>query len=173
MNYDGKMSFGDFVFPNNPQQIRITRSRDISEQRLMSDDSLVTENGRRPRHISGEGEFFGEDCAAQFASLRERFERGGSGILYIPSQRPMLAYFRELQMIAADIGRVIKYSFVFVECSDGMKKSPVTRRIADGVKCLWDYSFESGIDIGALIELNPDVKRPDIAVPHGRSVRLC
>ena len=43
MNYDGKMSFGDFVFPNNPQQIRITRSRDISEQRLMSDDSLVTE----------------------------------------------------------------------------------------------------------------------------------
>ncbi len=173
MNCDGKMSFGEFVFPNNPQQIRITRSRNISEQRLIDDDSIVTESGMDSRRISGEGEFFGEDCAEQFASLRRLFEKGGGGILYIPSQRPMFAYFKELQMIAADIGRVIKYSFTFVERREGLEKLPAACRIADGVKSLWDYSYESGIDIDALIDLNPDVKRPDLPVERGRSVRMC
>ena len=92
MNCDGKMSFGDFVFPNNPQQIRITRSRTVTEQRALTGDAKVNEYGKGARKITGEGEFFGEDCIYQFSRLRERFEKGGGGILYIPSQRPVLAY---------------------------------------------------------------------------------
>ena len=104
---------------------------------------------------------------------RERFEKGGGGILYIPSQRPVLAYFQELRMIAADIGRVVRYSFVFVECSGNPANERDTYIISDGVKRLWDHSYESGIDIEVLLELNPDVKRPDVPILPGRTVKLC
>lgn len=173
MNCDGKMSFGDFVFPNNPQQIRITRSRTVTEQRALTGDAKVNEYGKGARKITGEGEFFGEDCIYQFSRLRERFEKGGGGILYIPSQRPVLAYFQELRMIAADIGRVVRYSFVFVECSGNPANERDTYIISDGVKMLWDHSYESGIDIEVLLELNPDVKRPDVPILPGRTVKLC
>ena len=173
MNCEGRMSFGDFVFPNNPQQISITRSRTVTEQRLMSEDGIVSEYGKGARIISGEGEFFGDDCTAQFARLRERFEKGGGGILYIPSQHPLFAYFRELRMMATDIAGVVRYSFTFVECSDASLRDRSTSIISDGKRSLWDYSYESGIDIWVLLELNPDIRRPDAAVAAGRSIRLC
>ena len=172
MNCEGKMSFRDLIFPNNPQQIRITQGRSVREQRSLNGDDFVFVYGRGARRISGEGEFYGEDCAEQYQRLKRLFEKGGAGILYVPSRRPVTAHLEELQMIAEDIGRLVRYRFVFVECTD-KEGCGAGRLIADGTKCLWDYSYIYGTDINALTELNPDISRPDIPVSAGRSVRLC
>ena len=172
MNCDGKMSFGDFIFPVNPYLIRITHKREVSEQHIPGGESVVSDMGRRAARISGEGELFGSGCAGDFARLKRLYERSAAEMLYLPSQRPVYAVFEKLELIGKDIGDVIRYSFSFAVIAD----APSFRRravISDGRKCLWDYAFENGLGTELLCELNPGVKRPDLAIPAGRRVALC
>lgn len=172
MNCDGKMSFGDFIFPVNPYLIRVTHKRSVAEQKIPMSGSIVSDMGKMSRRISGEGEFCGESCADDFERLKRLYESSSAEMLYVPSQRPLYAVFEKLELIGEDIEGVIRYGFSFIESSDAPEiRSKI--KIADGRKCLWDYSFESGTDIAELIEHNPDVKRPDTPVPSGRRIRLC
>ena len=173
MNCDGKMSFGAFVFPLNPYLLRITHSRTVTEAKTFYGAAAVSDMGGTVRRISGEGEFCGTDCIRQFAELQRLFENGGSDILYLPSQPPMLAVFESLTMTGRDIEGVIQYRFSFVEMPQPYRSRALTRKTADGSCCLWDYAYESGLSIETLRRLNPDIMRPDQPVPAGRSVYFC
>ena len=83
------------------------------------------------------------------------------------------AYFSELELIGRDIEGVIKYSFTFIESREKKSIKEASGMISDGRHSLWDYSYISGTDIETLIELNPDVKRPDDMIPAGRRIILC
>lgn len=173
MNCNGKMSFGDFVFPVNPGMIKISHKRTAAVQKVPNENDIVCDMGIGGRVITGEGEFFGDDCEEQFGKLKKIFEKGGAGILYIPSQEPIFAIFKELEFRADDIEGVIKYSFVFVESYENRTVKKFRRCISDGIKTMWDYSYGSGTDIETLMELNPDVTRPDVPVSAGKEVALC
>ncbi len=176
MNCDGKMSFGSFIFPINPYLLKITHRRTVAKAAVPYGYPAVSDMGGGVCEISGEGEFCGEDCVQQFAALRQYFENGGSHILYIPSEVPMLAVPVSLTLTGKDIENVIQYSFVFEGSEESGCLSQVknlTRRTADGQKRLWDYANESGLSIETLKRLNPDVGRPDKPVPAGRSVYFC
>ncbi len=173
MNCDGKMSFGAFVFPVNPYLIRISHSRTVVEQKSPYRENLTDDLGVNGRTISGEGEFYGENCMETFDSLRRVFEQGGSDILYVPSQMPVVAMFVSLELTGRDISGVLGYRFTFAEAAGRLPDRILTRKTADGKHCLWDYAYESGLPVETLIALNPDISRPDKPVPAGRSVNFC
>lgn len=172
MNCNGKMSFGDFIFPVNPSIIRVSRSRRVKSQPVTFGKTVVTDMGEDKTVISGEGEFFGGNAERDFALLSALLKKGGTEMLYVPSQRPIPACFEALELIGRDTQGVIFYSFRFVESRSG---SPADRSeiIADGTSSLFDYSFITGLSVGMLRSLNPGIKRPDIPVEAGRSVFLC
>lgn len=173
MNTDGKMSYKDFIFPVNPYVIKISRKKNTAVHKIPFYADKIFDLGEQNRTISGEGEFFGSDCLEQFERLEKVFSSRESGILYIPSQKPLLAVFESLELIAQDIENVIKYSFRFIEIADDGNDDIPQYCISDGNKSLWDYSYEFGIDIETLVKINTDILRPDIPISHGRRVKLC
>ena len=172
MNCKGRMSFRDFIFPVNPYIIRISHKRSVSDRKIPFSDDVVSDMGLNSRIIKGEGEFFGSSAENDFRRLREMHEKG-EGMLYVPSQKSVYAYFSELELIGRDIEGVIKYSFTFIESREKKSIKEASGMISDGRHSLWDYSYISGTDIETLIELNPDVKRPDDMIPAGRRIILC
>ncbi len=174
MNTDGKMSYKDFIFPVNPYLIKISRRKNTAVHKIPFYAEKVFDLGEQNRIVTGEGEFFGSDCAEQFGRLKEVFSSKDAGILYIPSQKPLKAVFESLELIAQDIENVIKYSFRFIETNNnGSNDTSLAYCIADGSKSLWDYSYKFGIDIETLVKINTDILRPDIPIDHGWRVKLC
>ena len=173
MKTDGKMSYKNFIFPVNPYIMHISHQRNIIEHKIPLNRNIVSDMGENARIITGEGEFFGTDCMNDFDRLEKLFHSGGGGILYIPSQKPIYAVFDKLELIAQDTENVVKYTFRFIESFDKNRNAVSETCISDGVKCLWDYSYEYGIDIEILVKANPDILRPDISITHGKAVKLC
>lgn len=173
MKTDGKMSYRDFIFPNNPEIIRITHSRKISKLSIANGFDYVEDFGGGYRIISGEGEFFGENAQNDFDSLKAVFEKGGGGMLYLPSQKPVYAVFESLELIGEDIDGVFKYKFRFAESFGKTAEHKEKFYYSDGESCLWDYSYQNNISIEKLLQLNPNVMRPDKAIPYGKRVFLC
>lgn len=173
MNCNGKMSFGDFLFPVNPSVIRISHRRHVNSRRIPLGEDIVSETGSGKRIITGEGELFGRNAKEEFAALREVFERGGVGMLYLPSQEPISAYFEELELVGEDVEGVIHYRFRFAESNRETVPLREKRVLADGKQSLWDVAFTYGRDVEELLRLNPSVMRPDTFLEAGKEIRLC
>ncbi len=173
MKCNGKMSYRDFIFPVNPYLINVRESRTVAEQKIPYGGSIVSDMGVKGRIITGEGEFYGSGCDECFAGLKKVFEKGGGGMLYIPSQKPVYALFESLEMMARDVEGVIRYSFRFRESRVSERELKDKVIISDGKHTLWDYSYESKVDIEILRELAPDIIRPDVLIEAGRRIYLC
>ncbi len=173
MTPDGKMSYKNFIFPVNPYVIHISHAKKSVEHKIPLARNIVCDLGENARIITGEGEFFGTNCMNDFDRLESIFHSKGGGMLYIPSQKPVYAVFDKLELIAQDTENVVKYTFRFIESFDRNKNNVSETCISDGIKCLWDHSYEHGIDIERLVKANPDILRPDIPIPHGKAVKLC
>ena len=94
-------------------------------------------------------------------------------MLYIPSQNPIYAIFESLEMMARDIEGVVRYSFRFRESPAAKTELRDKVIISDGKHTLWDYAYESNVDIEVLRELAPDIMRPDVIIEAGRRIYLC
>ncbi len=173
MNHKGRMSYKDFLFPVNPSKIRIALKRTLAVQQSPYAGSTVADMGAQSRRVSGEGEFFGNDCHEVFGRLQALFHAGGAGILYIPSQKPMYAVLDSLELIGEDIDGTVRYAFHFTESPSPSGDSPTKYCIADGQHSLWDYAYLYEIALPVLLRCNPDVLRPDTRLPHGKKVVLC
>lgn len=173
MNTDGKMSYKDFVFPVNPSLIRILHTRKINQHKIPFGSNVVSDMGKNCRVISGEGEFYGKNCIETFSELRRIFESGGGGMLYIPGEKSMYAFFASLDAVVEDIEDVIRYSFEFIESFEKESDKKILTCIADGKDTLWDIAFKYNKTVENLMELNPSVRRPDTVVERGKKVILC
>ena len=171
MNTDGKMSYKDFVFPINPSVIRIESDRKISRTECAGGFEITADAGEKAIVISGEGEFFGRDCIKDFDRLNSKM--GDAGILYLPSKKPILAFLESLEMICSDIEDVIGYKFRFIECSESRNHKNSQDIYGDDKKSLWDISYETGINIDILVQMNPHIRRPDIPVNGNERIKLC
>lgn len=173
MRTDGKMSYKDYVFPVNPSVIKISHRRKVSKASVPNGYDTVSDMGGSCRIITGEGEFFGNCCVDDFLALKAVMDKGGGGMLYIPSQSPIYAMLEELNLIAEDCEGVIRYNFKFVESFEEHHEERNLYCYGDRNQCLWDISYIYGIHIDILRELNPHIKRPDIPIYPWEKVRLC
>lgn len=173
MTTNGKMSYKDYIFPVNPSVIRISHSRKIAASKVPNGYDNVSDLGAGHRIISGEGEFYGKDCINDFIALKAVMDRGGGGMLYLPSQSPIYAMFEKLELIAGDIDGVIRYSFIFAESFENNHKEHFACCFGNNKDCLWDISYQYGIHIDVLTEFNQHIKRPDIPIRPWEKVKLC
>lgn len=173
MNCKSRMSFEDFIFPVNPYKLSITHQRTVPEKESIDRQGREAGIGKKRRVFSGEGEFFGEHCGQDFERLKQLYEKGTAGILYVPSQKPVLAVLQMLELLGEDLAEVIRYRFSFVEQADTAGKCLSPCRLGNGSRSLWDFANETGISVELLRELNPELRRPDCPVPVGKKVRLC
>lgn len=166
------MKFRDFVWHHNPREIAFECEKAVNELLSPFDSSAIQETGRRNMIIRGEGELYGEDCLEQFEKLFELFQKSGQGVLSIPHISPIYAVFESLKIIGIPRPDVLTYSFVFREVMQSkIEDKPINYTVKYGEN-LWDVSYRFEISIDRLVELNPNIKRPDI-VNEGEVVRLC
>lgn len=166
------MKFKDYEWKHNPREISFECKKNINELKAPYLSAYIQNMGRQNMIIRGEGELVGSDCLEQFGKLFELFRQGGYGVLAIPKTEPIFAVFEEIKIIGDPKPDLLIYSFVFREV---MTEKQVTRpdkyKTVHGEN-LWDVSYKFGIPIDKIVELNPDIKRPD-EVHLGYEVRLC
>ena len=113
------MRFKNYIWPHNPKRFEIGFERKISCMKLPFSGHVVQDLGSCARVFSGEGEFFGEDAYAQFRRLAEVFNEGGAGLLSHPLWPSVSAVFQKLSLLEEPGENYVRYSFRFVEYSDG------------------------------------------------------
>ena len=82
MNTTGNLRFRDFVFPVDPQIIKISSARNVFNETGAFSQPVINDCGEMPLIIRGEGEFFGESCVSDFDELKLSMEK--PGVLAIP-----------------------------------------------------------------------------------------
>ena len=167
------MRFMGYTWHHNPKELSIECGKTVvkfgvpyfREMLLSFSDKLIT--------VKGVGELYGEDCLEQYKRLQRLFEKGGTGILCLPSLPAMYACFESLRMLANDKPSVITYEFKFTQskCLDVLTKVSKTV-VADGEKTLWDIAYENNTDVHTLVEFNPHIMFIN-DVKEGVEVHIC
>lgn len=168
------MRFSGFTFHHNPGKLKITNTANIADlvSPCCTPDSVHL--GRKLRKVSGEGELYGADCLEEYTRLERLYNSGEKGILCLPHMPSMYAYLEELCMSAEPVEDVLTYRFVFTEAMSPRSSATQARYHVTTVsgESLWDISCSSGVDIGSLIHLNPQIRYIDDLAENER-VRLC
>lgn len=174
MHTTDKMSFGDFVFFQNPEKIEIIANRKIAKKEIPDGHDAVWDFGYGGRTVKGNGEFFGEDCTEQFKCLHDVMKRGGVHALYIPGVGKINAVFGSLTMLEEDHENAVSYAFVFTEVCGGEAIPDDTGKetfVREG-ECLWDIAYRTGIEVEKLLEANPNIRRADSRLQEDERIYL-
>jgi len=187
------MRFKDYVWPHNPRTYTIEMGRDVQERKVPYGWHHLQDLGQKGRIMRGEGEFVGEGAYEEFRKLGEVFYQGGSGILIHPVWQAANAIFAELKLMQEPRADYVRYSFVFLECYDGYQDTlrAVESSQAEGAggfeqtggtadrswytvvrgDTLWAIARQRGLELTELIQLNPQIKNPNLILP-GEKVRV-
>lgn len=170
-----KMKYKNFTFDYNPKQINIDNRKNLVEIKLPFLGSVVQDLGREKRVVTGNGEFFGENCIEKFNELSNLSLENKSGLLFIPGIEPFKAFFKSLKMTADPMPNLISYSFEFwedtaAETVEFKNLSPTYHVVLQG-ETLWDIARKYNTTAYNLITLNPDIKRPNMLLV-GQKVML-
>ena len=166
------MRFKGFEWRHNPREISFKCERNVGELSFPFNGSKLSETGRKCLVIRGKGELFGEDCLEQFDRLVELFRDSGEGLLTLPGMKPFYAVFESVSVTGSPKPDVLGYSFVFRESPQKTRTTGHSFCVTRDGESLWDVSYRFGVPIDRLVELNPQIKRPDI-VAKGSVIRLC
>jgi hypothetical protein len=168
------MKYKDFIWPQNPKRLQVSRKRELREFSLLGGGSVVQDLGLLRRVAEGEGELWGDDCVEQFGKLWELFRQEGAGLLSLPGYDPFYAHFAALERKDEPFTGLIRYSFRFWE--DGAA-APSSSSRADGShtvspgETLWTVAALHHTTVDALLRRNPGIIRPDRLSP-GKRVML-
>ncbi len=166
------MRFKGVEWQHNPAQISFECVKQINELNSPFGKAYIQNSGRKNMRIIGSGQLFGKDCLEQFNNLLLLFRQGGAGVLAIDGIAPFFAVFESVKIIGRPKPDILEYSFAFRETMELKAIDiPLYHKAANG-ETLWDISYKYGIPADRLIQLNPDVKRPDELVTGSR-VALC
>lgn len=173
MNSD-VMKYKNFVWPHNPSTIDITVARDLKEAKIPFKGSSIQDFGQEKRIVSGRGQFFGDDCMAQFERLFLVFKQGGSGYLSLPGIDSFLALFKDLTLTGSSMPNVVNYRFEFWEDlstnTTELDFQVDFYTVFDG-DTLWSIAANFAVSIDTLLALNPSIKSPN-QLNAGEKVRL-
>lgn len=152
------MRFMGYTWHHNPKSLQIKCGKTVVTLSIPYGTDVLQNFGEKLLTVSGTGELYGEDCLEQYETLRKLYEKGGEGVLCLPSLAPMYACFDELSILLNNTPNVLTYSFSFTQ----IKKSNTLNNQSEKVsvssgQTLWDISYENGVDIATLVALNPDI----------------
>lgn len=167
----GSMRFKNYIWPHNPRCFEIEYERRISCIKLPFAGHVVQDLGACAKVFSGEGEFCGESAYSDFKELAEVFSQGGVGTLIHPLWPPVNAVFEKLSLVEEPLCDYVRYTFRFVEYSDGTQRQSATANTSTASQS--SYTVRSGQSLGEIAEsigmstseimkLNPDIKNPNV-----------
>lgn len=165
------MRFKGRTFRCNPLSLEILCGRNTASYKVPFSGEIHRDMGLGCRVIKGEGELEGKDCIEQYAQLSALQREGDEGILSLPIMEPVKAVFTGLKALAQVTPDKITYSFEFTEVKSPEKKTGKVHLVKSG-ETLFDIAFDFSVSVDRLVELNPQVKRPD-ELKEGEEIRLC
>ncbi len=167
-----KMKFGDFEWPRNPLSIKVTNEYSHTGAVVYGKGKKIGDAIREFVVYSGKGEFAGADCLEQYKRLQREFDLGKEQLLTLPGAHPVFACFSSLQVEGEVTPDLLTYSFKFVrEANEENEAKSSEYTTCDG-ETLFDIAHKTGVSVQKLVELNPQIKRPD-EIANGERVRLC
>lgn len=156
------MQYKDFVWPHNPRTVKMAQQRNIKELCVPFGGSVLQDYGGGKRIVTGEGEFFGEDCMENFLRLSALLKEGGAGYLSLPGMTPFLAVFHSLELLEEPQEDMLRYTFTFWEEQSGaVMKAEATFHIVCAGETLWSIAADYNTTVDALLQANSGIKRPE------------
>lgn len=159
------MKYGDYVWPHNPETLRVACKRNVQELKSPFSGSVMQDYGVQKRVIEGEGTFYGEDCIQQFQQLSVVLGQQKSAVLALPNLPPFLARFVLLEMIGAPEPDLVRYRFEFWEKSADTA-SLVGGKAGEVYRCkqgddVWRIAATFSTTPEKILEKNPFLKWPN------------
>ena len=180
------MRYKDYVWPHNPRVYTIDYERTMAENKVPYGLYHLQDLGRRHRVMRGEGEFAGPNAYAQFGALANVFYSQGPGMLIHPLWQAAKAYFVELKLKQEPRPDYVSYSFAFWEdleyynsslreethneAQSGSNGGPLIHKVVKG-DTLWGLSKQYGVKLEQILQLNPQIKNPNL-IRMGQEVRV-
>lgn len=185
------MRFKNFVWPHNPRVYTIAFERRLAVHKIPFGRHQIQSLGQTRRVLRGEGEFVGEGAYDTFKDLASLFYEETPGVLFHPVWATTTAWFAALELRQEPRRDYVAYSFEFWEVVDGAAGDKLTSRTvtaqgagsagADDAQArwhtvvrgdtLWAIARKYGVALSRLVELNPDIRNPNLIYP-GQKVRV-
>lgn len=187
------MQFKNFVWPHNPRVYSIDYRREMALHKLPFGRYHLQNLGQTRRVMQGEGEFVGPDAYRDFKRLASLFYEETPGVLIHPIWQSTKAYFVELSLQEEPREDYVQYRFVFWECPESSGTSltllgnttsgaesgqgeaapmqNVRYHMVQKGESLWKIAGNYGLTVAALLQLNPQIKNPNLVHP-GEQVRI-
>ncbi len=190
------MRFKNFVWPHNPRVYSITYERKLAAHKIPFGRHYLQSLGQTRRVLRGEGEFVGEGAYDTFKALANVFYEEAPGVLVHPVWMTTTAWFAGLELRQEPRRDYVAYAFEFWEVVDGGNTGELERRTAakpgpgSGTEngaaevgqagvwhtvvrgdTLWGLSRRYGVALNRIIELNPQIRNPNLIYP-GQRVRI-
>ena len=137
---------------------------------------------------AGQGEFAGEGAYDTFKKLASVFYEETPGVLVHPVWMTTTAWFAALELRQEPRRDYVAYSFEFWETVEGDGKDGLS--VPDGAQgagagedarsrwhtvakgdTLWEIARRYGVELGRIVELNPDIRNPSL-IYVGQRVRI-
>lgn len=192
------MRYKDYTWPHNPETCRVGMERKIAVQKAPFGGYCLQDLGEIHRVMRGEGVFAGEGAYEQFRALERVFHQEGAGMLAHPVWQAMRARFVTLEVLEEPQPDYVRYSFEFWEeggmtgmtrisaaaetapgtaeeqqpgADDAEKTGPGEYHLVSKGETLWGISKRYGISLEQLLQLNPQIRNPNLIRP-GDEVRV-
>ncbi|MGM9528314.1 MAG: LysM peptidoglycan-binding domain-containing protein [Oscillospiraceae bacterium] len=178
------MKYGDYTWPHNPRVYEIVFSRNIVSHKVPFGCYILQDIGREHRVLRGEGEFCGEGAYEEFKKLACMFYKSEPQVLVHPVWQSARAWFVHLALKQEPREDFVSYEFEFWECFDEYRTSAVeaaenviepeseTKPVTASAEresytlkygdTLWGLAYGRGLSIGQLLELNPQIRNPNV-----------
>ena len=182
------MRFKNFVWPHNPRVYSITFERKMAVHKIPFGRHRLQSLGQTRRVLKGQGEFAGEGAYDTFKKLASVFYEETPGVLVHPVWMTTTAWFAALELRQEPRRDYVAYSFEFWETVEGDGEDGLS--VPDGAQgagagedprsrwhtvakgdTLWEIARRHGVELGRIVELNPDIRNPSL-IYVGQRVRI-
>lgn len=166
------MRYGNYTWPSNPCDIKISMTRKMSHSFLPGKYELCDEIANGARVVKGEGVFAGENAYSEMMRLKYLFDTVHCAELYVPQLDVMDAYFVSLEIVGETKKDFVRYAFEFVEKVREKKKHQFfTTATVQKDENLFDVAHRTGVSIEEIARLN-EIKDA-FCVKEGDVVKIC
>lgn len=150
-----RMQYKDFVFPQNPAEIKVESAGLQTVRSVNGETPFVNGISRKPIVVSGEGSFYGEDAVANALELQNFLSSPDSGWLIVPASPPIKAFLTSFSSVCNAVKNCVFYSFTFTEdCSHRKYGGNPNYTYAQVGENLFDVAYRTGVSIDKIMEVN-------------------